>query len=160
MNIVLASIGKLKEEAELRLLERSVGRIKQAGRAVVLGPVEMIELSESRLPTPQARKDDEAQRLLARVPPSGFVVTLDERGKSLSSEAFAQRLAAARDDGVRAAVFLLGGPDGHGAAARERANVVLSLSAMTLPHGLARVVLAEQLYRAVTILSGHPYHRE
>jgi 23S rRNA (pseudouridine1915-N3)-methyltransferase len=86
-------------------------------------------------------------------------VALDGGGRALSSEAFARWLAERRDGGMKTLAILIGGPDGHGAAALEGAALRLSLGAMTLPHGLARIVLAEQLYRAATILAGHPYHR-
>jgi len=86
-------------------------------------------------------------------------VALDEHGRSLSSEAFAQWIAERRDGGAKTLAFLIGGPDGHSTEALKPATLKLSLGTMTLPHGLARVVLAEQLYRAATILAGHPYHR-
>ena len=84
---------------------------------------------------------------------------LDERGKALTSPAFAQLLGKIRDDGAGTLAILIGGPDGLAPAVREAAHIKLSFGAMTLPHGLARIVLAEQLYRAATILAGHPYHR-
>jgi 23S rRNA (pseudouridine1915-N3)-methyltransferase len=84
---------------------------------------------------------------------------LDERGRTMSSAEFAQYLGTRRDDGIKHAALLLGGPDGHAASLRSSAQLPLSLGPMTLPHGLARVVLVEQIYRAITILSGHPYHR-
>ena len=87
------------------------------------------------------------------------IIVLDERGKALSSEAFAKLLAKVRDDGAGTAAIIVGGPDGLAPAVREAAHFKLSFGAMTLPHGLARIVLAEQLYRAATILAGHPYHR-
>ena len=88
-----------------------------------------------------------------------LVVCLDETGKGLSSTALTDWIRLRRDQGVASIAFLIGGPDGHGAAVRERADLTLSLGAMTWPHGLARVLLLEQLYRAATILAGHPYHR-
>jgi 23S rRNA (pseudouridine1915-N3)-methyltransferase len=90
---------------------------------------------------------------------AGLRVALDERGKALSSDAFARLMGHKRDDGVASLAFLIGGPDGNGKAVLDAADLTLSLGSMTLPHGLARVVLIEQVYRAVTILSGHPYHR-
>jgi 23S rRNA (pseudouridine1915-N3)-methyltransferase len=86
-------------------------------------------------------------------------VVLDATGRALSSEAFARFLAESRDGGAKEMAFLIGGPDGHGPAVLDAATLKLSLGPMTLPHGLARIVLAEQLYRASTILAGHPYHR-
>jgi 23S rRNA (pseudouridine1915-N3)-methyltransferase len=87
-------------------------------------------------------------------------VLLDERGEHLSSAVFATRLQAWRDDGVREARFVLGAADGHGDAARDQADLLLSFGAMTWPHLLARAMLAEQLWRATSIIAGHPYHRE
>ena len=101
----------------------------------------------------------ESMQLLAAVPEGAVVVALDERGQDLSSGAFAERLARWRDDGARAVAFLIGGADGLAPAARERADLLLALGRMTWPHMLVRVMLAEQLYRATTILAGHPYHR-
>ena len=86
-------------------------------------------------------------------------VLLDERGKQLSSEEFAAILGRWRDDGVRETRFVLGAADGHSEAERREADLLLAMGAMTWPHLLARAMLAEQLYRATTILVGHPYHR-
>ena len=108
---------------------------------------------------PERQVEAEAEELLAAVPPGAALVALDERGRDLTSEALADQLGRWRDEGARAAAFLIGGPDGLGAAARERASLVLSLGRMTWPHMLVRAMLAEQLYRATTILAGHPYHR-
>jgi 23S rRNA (pseudouridine1915-N3)-methyltransferase len=101
----------------------------------------------------------EGERLLAAVPHGARRVVLDERGRTLSTRELADCLGEWQASGGDAA-FLLGGPDGHVQALRESADLLLSLSPMTLPHGLARVVLLEQLYRVTTILAGHPYHRE
>lgn len=99
-----------------------------------------------------------ADRLKARTAPT--LVLLDERGKQLSSTAFAEWLRRQRDDGQQRIVFAIGPADGWSDAERSRAGLLLSLSPMTLPHELARVVISEQLYRAFTILAGHPYHRD
>ncbi len=109
-------------------------------------------------PTYKAR-DTEGQALLAKLKDSEKLVLLDERGKQLASRELADRLSVWQSEG-RDIAFAIGGPDGMSDACRERAEFTLSLSRLTLPHGLARVVLAEQLYRATTLLSGHPYHRE
>lgn len=101
----------------------------------------------------------EGERLLAAVPRGARRVVLDERGRSHSTRQFADRLRDWQTDSSDVA-FLLGGPDGHAQAVRDGADFLLALSPMTLPHGLARVLLLEQLYRATTILAGHPYHRE
>jgi 23S rRNA (pseudouridine1915-N3)-methyltransferase len=115
-------------------------------------------VEEGRARRPEDRKADEAARLLAAVG-SATIVLLDEGGKSLDSEAFARRIGALRDGGTQTLAFLIGGADGHGDAARSAAGLTLALGAMTLPHQIVRLVLVEQLYRAATILAGHPYHR-
>jgi 23S rRNA (pseudouridine1915-N3)-methyltransferase len=101
----------------------------------------------------------EATRLLAAVPERALVVALDERGEDLASADLAGHLGHWRDDGVRAVAFLIGGADGLAARVRERAALLLAFGRMTWPHQLVRLMLAEQLYRAATILAGHPYHR-
>jgi 23S rRNA (pseudouridine1915-N3)-methyltransferase len=159
MRLSIAAVGRLKDGPERDLYLKYAKRIDDAGRSVALGPLSLSELPEARQSSAAQRRTDEAQRLVAAAESADFALLLDEAGKSFGSEAFARFLAARRDEGVRAMAFLIGGPDGHGDGARRRAQLTLSLGPMTLPHGLARIVLAEQLYRAATILSGHPYHR-
>jgi len=101
----------------------------------------------------------EAERIAAAVPDRAKTVALDERGREFTSPAFARWLARRLDEGIDTA-FLVGGPDGLAPSLKHKAETLMRLSAMTLPHGLARVLLAEQLYRAVSILQNHPYHRE
>lgn len=101
----------------------------------------------------------EAERIRAAVPAGSLVVPLDERGRDLTSEAFARQLGRWRDEGL-SPTFVIGGPDGLSDELRAAGPLVLRLSSFTLPHALARVVLVEQLYRAWSILAGHPYHRE
>ncbi len=158
MRLIVAAVGRLKD-AERDLCERYQKRFDAAGRALGLGPLSIAELSESRAASAVARKAEEAARLLKAAAPATVRVVLDEGGKALASEAFAKWLAQMRDGGCKGLAFLIGGPDGHGPEALQGAALKLSLGAMTLPHGLARAVLVEQLYRATTILSGHPYHR-
>lgn len=159
MKLVIAAVGRLKDGPERLLFDRYAGRLQSAGRAVGLGPLTVIELSESRAALAPARKALEAAELLGRAPGNARLAALDETGCALTSLAFAGRLRTWRDAGASCAAFLLGGPDGHGQDVLDRADLALSLGPMTLPHGLARVVLAEQLYRAATLLAGHPYHR-
>lgn len=159
MQVVLAAVGRLKDGGERDLYERYAGRFDALGRGMGMGPLKLKELPESRLATADLRKSDEADRLLKAAEPSEVRIVLDEHGKTLSSEAFAGWLRQKRDGGAKSLAILIGGPDGHGPAALDSATLRLSLGAMTLPHGLARVIVAEQLYRALTILAGHPYHR-
>jgi len=158
MRFIVAAIGRLKD-AEHALCERYAKRFDAAGRPLGLGPLKISELNESRAATADARKADEASRLVKAAGTASALVVLDESGKTLSSPAFATWIAQHRDGGCRTLAFLVGGPDGHGSEAVSGAALKLSLGPMTLPHGLARAVLIEQLYRATTILAGHPYHR-
>lgn len=109
---------------------------------------------------PGGDRDQEALALLRRVPPGAVVVALDQRGTALTSPDLANRLGGWRDDGRREIAFLIGGAAGLGRSVLDRADLVLSLGPMTWPHLLVRAMLAEQLYRAVMILQGHPYHRD
>lgn len=108
---------------------------------------------------PGKARDVEGEALLAKLNTAEKLVLLDERGEQLSSKELADKLADWQSDG-RDIAFVIGGPDGVSDTCRKRADLTLSLSRLTLPHGLARVVLAEQLYRAASLLAGHPYHRE
>ena len=159
MRVGIAAIGRLKDGGERDLFDRYAKRFDQAGRIMSLGPLTVSELPESRLADVALRKTDEAARLLKAVAGAQVIVALDEHGPQNTSTVFANRIAKLRDEGTGSVAFLIGGPDGHGAEVLKAAAITLSLGPMTLPHGLARVILAEQLYRAVTILSGHPYHR-
>lgn len=158
MRLTIAAVGRLKD-AERELVERYAKRFDPAGRPLGLGPLTIHELNECRAPTAEARKHDEAARLLKIAGAGNPRVVLDEGGQTLSSEAFAAWIAHRRDGGCKTMAFLIGGPDGHGTSATADAALKLSLGPMTLPHGLARAVLVEQIYRAATILAGHPYHR-
>ena len=160
MRIIIAAVGKLKAGPERELYERYAGRVAAVGRAVALGPLELIEVPEGRAQSRDVRIADEAERLVARCGATAFRIVLDERGKALDSRTFARLLGDLRDNGQGAAALLIGGPDGHGMPAKATAGLTLSLGPLTLPHGLARVVLAEQIYRAATVLAGHPYHRD
>jgi 23S rRNA (pseudouridine1915-N3)-methyltransferase len=123
-------------------------------------PLILTEVEEKR-PLPEALlKEREAELLLAALPKAAVLVLLDEHGKTLSSQGFAEQLGVWRDRGVADLVFAVGGAAGHGSAARARADFTLSLGAMTWPHMLVRFLVAEQLYRGFSILAGHPYHRE
>ena len=102
----------------------------------------------------------EGELLLKQIPADFKIVALDERGETPSSRAFAEKLGRWRDTGTVGVAFLIGGADGHSDIVRNRADYLLSFGRMTLPHFLARVILAEQIYRAKTILDGHPYHRD
>jgi 23S rRNA (pseudouridine1915-N3)-methyltransferase len=160
MKLVIAAVGRLKDGPERELLDRYVKRLGQAGRGVALAPAEVLETPEGRAETAAVRQADEAGRLLKLAASCDLVVALDEGGRAMPSRSFAELLGRYRDQGTQSLALLIGGPDGHGAQVLAKANLKLSLGPMTLPHGLARIILAEQLYRAATILAGHPYHRD
>ncbi len=161
MRLVIAAVGRLKDGPERDLLDRYVKRVGQAGRALGLNSIDLFEIPEGRSSsTAQLRQVDEAARLLKQVSNAEVLVALDEGGRAMTSRTFAELIAKQRDRGAHSLAFLIGGPDGHGDAITAKADFTLSLGPMTLPHGLARIVLAEQLYRATTILAGHPYHRD
>jgi 23S rRNA (pseudouridine1915-N3)-methyltransferase len=159
MRLLIAAVGRLKQGPERELFAHYLARAEAAGRTLGLTPVAAIEIAEAKVATMSARLKSEAEALIAKLPPAHKLIALERTGKSLSSEAFARLLAKHRDDGTQGLAFLVGGADGLGEQALAKAELMLSLSSMTLPHGLARIVLAEQIYRAVTIIAGHPYHR-
>ena len=155
MKLTVAAVGRLKAGPEQILIDDYRARARAAGRSLALGPVDIIEVDERKA------RDRAAQgaRLLAHVPVGATAVTLDERGEALSSPAFAKLIGRERDGGCPEMVFLIGGPDGHSDEVRGATGYRLSLGPMVWPHMLARVMLAEQIYRAVSILAGTPYHR-
>jgi 23S rRNA (pseudouridine1915-N3)-methyltransferase len=159
MRLIIAAVGRLKDGPERALLERYQERLAPLAKRLGLAPVTWHETGESRAGDAARRREEEGAALLRLVREADFIVALDERGRALGSDAFARLLATKRDGGTKAAGLLIGGPDGLSDGVRAAASLQLSLGSMTLPHGLARIVLAEQLYRAATILSGHPYHR-
>lgn len=158
MRVLIAAIGRLKADAERALVARYVERAEKSGKPLGLS-LDLRELTESRAARAADRCREEGEALLAAAGPDAVLVALDEGGKAIDSEAFAGRIAAWRDGGARSLAFLIGGADGLSDEVRARAQLVLAFGAMTWPHQLARIMLAEQLYRATTILSGHPYHR-
>jgi 23S rRNA (pseudouridine1915-N3)-methyltransferase len=145
LKITLLCVGKLGAAPEAALANDWARRAGQVGRALGLFPVEIIEV--------------EAPRLLARAG-EARIIACDERGQALASRAFAERLARLRDDGIAHLAFAVGGADGLDAAVRARAAETLAFGPQTWPHALARAMLAEQIYRATTILAGMPYHRD
>ena len=155
MKFTIAAVGRMKPGPERTLLGDYIDRADQAGRAIAMGPFTVIEIDERK-----ARdRATQSARLIETIPPCATAIALDERGKTLSSPDFARMLADLRDRGTGAAVFLIGGADGHDKTLRDRADHLISFGPMVWPHMLARVMLAEQLYRAVSILAGGPYHR-
>ena len=159
MRVALIAIGRLKAGPEREHCARYMERAAASARGVGLTGVELREIEEGRARRPEDRKVEEARALSAFVPPGARLILLDERGKSIPSETFAADMGRERDAGTPALVLALGGPDGFDPALQAQASQVLAFGAMTWPHQLARIMAAEQIYRAITILAGHPYHR-
>lgn len=156
MRVHLCAVGRLRKGPELDLVQDYLNRFDRTGRALGLGPVSIHEVEDKKGGGMSAQA-----ALLDRVIPKGsFVCTLDERGKVLTSPEFASRLGSWRDMGRSGVAFVIGGADGISAEFRARADYSLSFGKMVWPHMLVRVMLSEQLYRAASILSGAPYHRE
>jgi 23S rRNA (pseudouridine1915-N3)-methyltransferase len=159
MKISVFAVGRMKAGPEKELADRYFERFSKSGPAIGLELSGPIEIPESRAQSAAERKREEADRLRQHLTAGAALILLDERGKSISSEDFANRIAVLRDGGRRAIVIAIGGPDGHDPSLRDTAEMVLSFGAQTWPHQMVRIMLGEQLYRATTILSGHPYHR-
>lgn len=159
MKISLVAVGRMKAGPERDLAQRYRERVGSLARGLGFGAFETIELAEDRARSGAARRGAEAAAILERVA-GGELVVFDERGGTATSLDFAGRLGSWRDAGRPKVSLVIGGPDGLDAACRERASLCLSFGRMTMPHQLVRILVAEQLYRAMTILAGHPYHRE
>lgn len=159
MRLLVAAVGRLKDGPEREQAERYRKRAEQLGRRIGFRELDVVEIRESRAADAGRRMTEESIALSNLIPDKAVVVLLEERGKSLDSAAFAGQLGRWRDDGRPAAIFIIGGDDGLAATLRDRATLRLAFGAATWPHQLVRVMLLEQIYRAVTILSGHPYHR-
>ena len=151
MRLVVAAVGRWKAGPERALFEHYAGRITL--------PFDLKEVEEKKRLKPAPLKKREGERLLAQAPKDAVIVALDEKGKALSSAQLAKELGNWRDDGAKHVVFMIGGAEGLDEEVTKRARLVLSLGPMTWPHMLVRALLAEQVYRAQCILSGHPYHR-
>ncbi|MDQ4062188.1 MAG: 23S rRNA (pseudouridine(1915)-N(3))-methyltransferase RlmH [Pseudomonadota bacterium] len=159
MRLLIAAVGHARAGPERVLAEDYVDRARRLAPRLGFRGLDLVEIEESRRRDAEERRSEEAAALLAATPEGAVLLALDERGENLPSAAFARRLAALRDAGRPGTAFLIGGPDGHGSELRRRAELTLAFGAATWPHLLVRVLLAEQIYRALTILAGHPYHR-
>lgn len=152
MRITLLAVGRMKAGAAQDLYELYAARLRW--------PITVKEVEERRPLPPEALKEQEGALLLDALPRGARIIALDEVGKEMSSRDFATLLGRWQDDGVADLAFLIGGADGLSQQARTAAHLILSLGRMTWPHMLVRGLLAEQLFRAESILAGHPYHRD
>jgi 23S rRNA (pseudouridine1915-N3)-methyltransferase len=160
MRVLIHAVGRMKAGPERELAQRYLDRFSKSAPSLGLEFTGVTETIESRAKEAALRKHDEALKLHETLQPGTVLVLLDERGNAPSSAGFAAIISKHRDSGTRSMVFAIGGPDGHDPELRTKAQHVIAFGAMSFPHQIMRILLAEQLYRAVTILSGHPYHRE
>jgi 23S rRNA (pseudouridine1915-N3)-methyltransferase len=159
MRIIVAAVGRLKAGPETELAERYRKRAAQTGRALGLRDVEIIEIRESRADDAGKRMLEESIALANIIPAGAAVALLDPAGDNLDSASLAAQLAEFRGNDRPALVFAIGGADGLAPTLRAKVSLRISFGAATWPHQLVRVMLLEQIYRATTILTGHPYHR-
>ena len=159
MRLWILAIGNMRGTPEGALCEDFADRARKLGRNLGFSAVAVEELPVARHREAPLRMKDEAARLAARLPEGAHVVMLDARGKGMTSEDFAEMLGALRDLGTRDLAFVIGGPDGLAALPGQKPGRSLAFGPQTWPHLLARALLSEQIYRAIAILAGHPYHR-
>jgi 23S rRNA (pseudouridine1915-N3)-methyltransferase len=159
MRLIVIAVGRLKQGPERELAERYRERFDDIGRKLGFRGVEIHEISESRARDPATRMAEEGSAISAAIPEKSVRVALDERGTSIDSATFARHLGVFRDQSVGSTVFMIGGADGLSPELRNTAKLAIAFGAATWPHQMVRVMLLEQLYRAATILAGHPYHR-
>jgi 23S rRNA (pseudouridine1915-N3)-methyltransferase len=158
LKLVICAVGRLKAGPERELVERYAARGADLARQLGLGGPHLAEVPEGRARDAPSRFREEWAALAVKSDGAARIV-LDERGESVTTAVFGAKLTKYQDAGTRALAFLIGGPDGLAAEAREAANEAISFGAMTLPHQLVRILLLEQIYRTLTIRLGHPYHR-
>jgi 23S rRNA (pseudouridine1915-N3)-methyltransferase len=159
MHLLIAAVGRLKQGPERELAASYCKRAQAAGRSLGIRDIEVIEVRESRAQDAERRRTEEAIALADIIPDGAIVVVLDQRGQNIDSPQLAGLLGAWRAEDRRAVCFIVGGADGLAPSLVERTKVRVAFGAATWPHQLVRIMLLEQLYRAVTILAGHPYHR-
>jgi 23S rRNA (pseudouridine1915-N3)-methyltransferase len=159
MRIMVIAIGRLKQGPERELADRYAARFDDAGRKLGFRGLEVREIPESRARDAGTRIAEEAAAIAALIPEKSALVTLDEHGESIDSSSFARHLGRWRDESVANTIFVIGGADGLSPELQRKAKLRLAFGRATWPHQLVRVLLLEQIYRAATILAGHPYHR-
>jgi 23S rRNA (pseudouridine1915-N3)-methyltransferase len=159
MRVLIAAVGRLKQGSERELAESYRKRADAVGRAFGLRAIEIIEIRESRAQDAERRRIEESIAIANVIPEQSIIVILDERGDNLDSAALAAAVRRWREEDRPALCFVIGGADGLAQNLRDRAKLKLAFGAATWPHQFVRIMLLEQLYRAGTILAGHPYHR-
>ena len=159
MRLLVIAVGRLKNGPERDLVDRYQERFVDMSRKLGFRGLEVHEIAESRARDPAMRMADEAATIMSLIPDDAVTIALDERGRPLDSEGFAKRLGQWRDESIANVVFVIGGADGLSPELRRKMKAVFAFGTATWPHQLVRIMLMEQIYRAATILAGHPYHR-
>jgi len=159
MRLVVIAVGRLKQGPERELTERYLNRFDDIGRQLGFRGLEILEIPESRARDSATRIAEEAALVSARIPEKSVLVALDERGENIESAAFARQIGRWRDEQSAHTIFAIGGADGLSPELRRKAKLTMAFGSATWPHQMVRLMLLEQLYRAATILAGHPYHR-
>jgi 23S rRNA (pseudouridine1915-N3)-methyltransferase len=159
LRVLIAAVGRLKPGAERELAAAYRKRAAAVGRSFGLREIEIVEIRESRANDAERRRTEESIAIANIIPEQAIVAILDARGDNLDSVGLAELLRKWREQNRAAACFVIGGADGLAQALRARATHRVAFGAATWPHQLVRIMLLEQLYRAGTILAGHPYHR-
>ncbi|MGD1933771.1 MAG: 23S rRNA (pseudouridine(1915)-N(3))-methyltransferase RlmH [Candidatus Phaeomarinobacter sp.] len=154
MRITVCAIGRMRDKNERALADDYLSRAQALGRNLGITDIRLVELDAKQT------SDQEGEALLAAAPENAFIIALDETGKQKPSRDMAAWLERLKDGAQRDVAFVIGGADGHSEALKAKVNASLSLGAMTWPHMLARIMLLEQMYRAISILARHPYHRD
>lgn len=156
MRLLIAAIGKLRDAPEAALASDYIARAANAGRQIGFKSVELVEVDAKPPGDPRA----EAGALFRATPDQARKILLDERGAEWTSRQLAEKLARWRDDGISCTTFWIGGADGVSQSVKDNADEKLAFGRQTWPHRLVRVMISEQIYRALTILCGNPYHRD
>ena len=159
MRVTLAAVGRTRDEPEAQLFADYWQRAARLGLRLGFTSFSIHVVDLSRRDTPEARRREEAEKLVRRMPPRAYRIALDEGGRTVPSDAFAKQLCALRDERAGDVAFVIGGPDGLSSGLLARAEQRMAFGTQTWPHLFVRAMLAEQIYRALTIALGHPYHR-
>jgi 23S rRNA (pseudouridine1915-N3)-methyltransferase len=159
MRVIIIAVGRLKQGPERELAETYRKRAQATGRALGMREIEIVEIRESRAPDAERRRVEEAIAIANVIPARAMIVVLDQRGEILDSAALAASLQQWRAEDRPAVCFIIGGADGLADSLRDRATRRLAFGTATWPHQLVRIMVLEQVYRAATMLAGHPYHR-
>jgi 23S rRNA (pseudouridine1915-N3)-methyltransferase len=159
LRLTIVAVGRLKAGPERELMARYAKRLAMLAPSIGFTHIDWREIDESRARRMENRRAEEAEAIVAALPKAAWLTLLDERGAALTSEQWAAEIGKAKDSSVAAYVVAIGGPDGLDPSLRERARSIICFGAMTWPHQLVRAMASEQLYRAMSILAGLPYHR-